>query len=153
MDRKTIFTLGLGLGLLLPAVAEAASAYATTDVNMRAGPGTNYPVLDVIPDNARVQIFGCMRQRSWCDVAYRGTRGWTSQNYLQVPYQNRRVPVRPRVYRPLGIPNATFSIGPYWDRHYRGRDFYHDRRRWDPRDRGDHRRHCREGRGHCRNNR
>ncbi|HEX2146602.1 MAG TPA: SH3 domain-containing protein, partial [Pseudorhizobium sp.] len=41
----------------------------------------------------------------------------------------------PQYYRPLGIPTVTFEIGNYWDRHYRGRDFYRDRDRWDRRDR------------------
>jgi uncharacterized protein YraI len=123
----------LGASLLTPAIAQAATGFATADVNLRGGPGTNYPVIDVIPDNARVTIYGCIRGRSWCDVSYAGARGWMSENYLQANYRSRRVPLEPRVYRYLGIPGITFSFGNYWNRHYRDRPFYHNRHRWDPR--------------------
>ncbi len=42
----------------------------------------------------------------------------------------RRVYVGPEYYRPLGIPTVVFSVGNYWDRYYRNRDFYRDRDRW-----------------------
>ena len=72
-----------------------------------------------------------MSSVNWCDVAFSGGRGWVSGNYVQASYQQRRVDVGPQYYRPLGIPIVTFEIGNYWDRHYRGRDFYRDRDRWD----------------------
>jgi uncharacterized protein YraI len=131
--KMQFLALALGAGLLTPAVAEAATGYATADVNLRGGPGTNYPVIDVIPDNARVTIYGCIRGRSWCDVGFAGARGWMSENYLQANYGNRRIPLAAPAYRSLGIPGITFSFGSYWNRHYRDRSFYHNRHHWDPR--------------------
>ncbi|MFN7126543.1 MAG: SH3 domain-containing protein [Allorhizobium sp.] len=114
----------------LPAVAEAATAFSTANVNMRSGPSTRYPAVIVVPAGTRVNIQGCMSSANWCDVSFAGYRGWVSGSYLQTTYSQRRVAVGPQYYRPLGIPTVTFSIGRYWDDHYRGRAFYRDRDRW-----------------------
>jgi uncharacterized protein YraI len=114
----------------LPAIAEAAPAFSTGNVNMRSGPSTQYPPVIVIPVGSQVDIRGCMSSANWCDVAYAGYRGWVSGSYLQASYSQRRVYVDPQYYRPLGIPTVTFSIGRYWDDHYRSRSFYRDRDRW-----------------------
>jgi Uncharacterized protein with a bacterial SH3 domain homologue len=133
MKRLRIIGAGLLVAAALPAIAEAANGYATANVNLRAGPSTGYPAVTVIPAGAGVDIYGCMSGANWCDVGFAGIRGWVSGSYLQAVYGERRVYVGPDYYRPLGIPSVTFSIGNYWDRHYRGRDFYRDRDRWDDR--------------------
>jgi uncharacterized protein YraI len=115
---------------VLPALAEAAPAFSTANVNMRSGPSTRYPAVVVIPVGTRVEILGCLSSANWCDVSFAGYRGWVSGSYLQTTYSQRRVYVEPEYYRPLGIPTVTFSIGRYWDDNYRNRDFYRDRDRW-----------------------
>lgn len=121
----------------VPSIADAAvRGFSTANVNMRSGPSTAYPAVTVIPVGAPVTIHGCMSSVNWCDVAFAGGRGWVSGNYVQAAYQQRRVNVGPRYYQPLGIPTVTFQVGNYWDRHYRGRDFYRDRDRWDRGGRG-----------------
>lgn len=130
MKKLRIFALSAAFVAVLPGLAAAANAYSTANVNMRSGPSTQYPPVLVIPAGVRVDIQGCMRAANWCDVAYAGYRGWVSGSYLQTTYSQRRVYVDPQYYRPLGIPTITFSIGSYWDRHYRDRDFYRDRDRW-----------------------
>ncbi|WP_454853206.1 SH3 domain-containing protein [Rhizobium binxianense] len=119
-----------GLLMLAPAVAEAAEGYATANVNMRAGPSTQYPAVTVIPAGESVEIHGCLADVPWCDVEFYGGRGWVAGRYVQAIYQQRRVYVDPQYYRPLGIPTVVFSVGNYWDRYYRDRDFYRDRDRW-----------------------
>lgn len=116
--------------LLAPAIAEAAEGYATANVNMRAGPSTQYPAVTVIPAGESVEIHGCLADVPWCDVEFYGGRGWVAGRYVQALYQSRRVYVGPEYYRPLGIPTVVFSVGNYWDRYYRGRDFYRERDRW-----------------------
>lgn len=127
----------------LPAIAEAAPAFSTANVNMRSGPSTRYPAVFVVPAGSRVDIRGCLSSANWCDVSVAGYRGWISGSYLQTSYSQRRVYVEPEYYRPLGIPTVTFSVGRYWDDHYRGRSFYRERDRWsngpDWRDDGDRR--------------
>lgn len=118
--------------MTVPSIADAAvRGFSTANVNMRSGPSTSYPAVTVIPVGSPVTIHGCMSSVNWCDVAFSGGRGWVSGNYVQASYQQRRVYVGPQYYRPLGIPTVTFEVGNYWDRHYRGRDFYRDRDRWD----------------------
>jgi uncharacterized protein YraI len=116
--------------LLAPAAAEAAEGFATANVNMRAGPSTQYPAVTVIPAGESVEIHGCLADVPWCDVEFYNGRGWVAGRYVQALYQQRRVYVDPQYYRPLGIPTVVFSVDSYWDRNYRNRDFYGQRDRW-----------------------
>ncbi|WP_283195689.1 SH3 domain-containing protein [Rhizobium sp. AN80A] len=116
--------------LLAPVAAQAAEGFATANVNMRAGPSTQYPAVTVIPAGESVQIYGCLADVPWCDVEFYNGRGWVAGRYVQALYQQRRVYVDPQYYRPLGIPTVVFSVGNYWDRYYRDRSFYGQRERW-----------------------
>lgn len=117
--------------VVAPSIADAAvRGAATANVNMRSGPSTGYPAVDVIPVGAPVTIYGCMSSVNWCDVAFVGGRGWVSGNYVQATYRSNRVYVAPDYYEGLGIPMVTFDVGSYWGRYYRDRDFYRDRDRW-----------------------
>ncbi|WP_424134415.1 SH3 domain-containing protein [Roseomonas chloroacetimidivorans] len=126
---RSAFLPAAALLLALAAPASAAPGFATGNVNLRAGPGTNYPQVTVVPAGAPVEIFGCLEGYSWCDVGFGQVRGWVSSNYLQNLYESRRVPLveyAPRV----GVPIIAFSFGDYWGSHYRGRPWYADRDRW-----------------------
>ncbi|MCQ8784298.1 SH3 domain-containing protein [Mangrovibrevibacter kandeliae] len=127
---KTLLGAALMIGTLgLAGTASAqAVAIATTDVNLRAGPSTGYPAVDVVPSGDNVRVYGCLEQRSWCDVSYGGIRGWMSSDYLAYFDRGRRY-TGPRVV--ASAPIVTFSVGNYWGRYYRGRSFYRDRDRWD----------------------
>ncbi|MBP0445546.1 SH3 domain-containing protein [Roseomonas sp. SSH11] len=115
------------LGLAGPALA--APGFATGNVNLRAGPGTNYPQVTVVPAGAQVEIFGCLQGYSWCDVGFGHIRGWVSSNFLQYLYEERRVPL-PQYAPQAGVPVVTFQFGNYWRDHYRGRSWYAERDRW-----------------------
>lgn len=119
--------------LVAPALAQAAEGFATANVNMRSGPSTRYPAVSMIPVGESVEIHGCLADLPWCDVSFYGGRGWVAGRYVQADYRRNRVYVEPRYYRPLGIPTVVFQFDSYWDRNYRGRDFYRerDRRDWE----------------------
>ncbi len=56
-------------------------------LNVRSGPGTQYPVTSRIPDNGiNVRVFNCVSvpgySWKWCRVDYRGNRGWAYAKYL-----------------------------------------------------------------------
>ncbi|WP_086993676.1 SH3 domain-containing protein [Rhizobium sullae] len=130
MKRTLLKIAATGMLLLVPLIAQAAEGFATTNVNMRAGPSTAYPAVTVVPAGESIEIYGCLADVPWCDVEFYGGRGWVHGRYIQALYQQRRVYVGPQYYRPLGIPVVVFSFGSYWDRYYRDRDFYRDRDRW-----------------------
>jgi uncharacterized protein YraI len=121
--------------MALPGAAAAQvlafAVYGTT--NMRAGPGTQYPVIAKIAGGSAVHIYGCIPERVWCDAQVQGVRGWVNSNRLEFAYGGRRVPLV-QYYSYFGAPYVHFDFG-YWDRHYRYKPWYHDRDRWRDRDR------------------
>lgn len=127
--------LAFWLGPLLFAVSVAASAqeaFTTRSVNVRAGPDTSYPAVAVLGSGTPVEVMGCLDDWSWCDVVFADNRGWVYSPYLSYVYQGSRVPFYS--YAPtFGIPIVTFSVGPYWDRYYRGRPWYGRRDFWERR--------------------
>jgi uncharacterized protein YraI len=126
---------------MVPTMASATTpARVVTDLNVRAGPGTQYPAVSVFPRNSRVTVIGCTRGITWCDVSGRGVRGWVSARFLEMTHRGDRL-IGPAYGASIGLPIISFQIGSYWDHHYRDRSWYRDRSRWDPhwdrgRDRG-----------------
>lgn len=129
MKRRLLAMAALVASLLLPAAAEAANAYATGNVNMRAGPGTAYPKITTVQRGDAIDVYGCVAGWSWCDVGWRGARGWVSGNYIEMIYAQQRVEL-PRYAPRIGVPVITFGIESYWDRWYVNRPFYRERERW-----------------------
>ncbi|MGE0231256.1 MAG: SH3 domain-containing protein [Flavobacteriaceae bacterium] len=114
---------------LFAAPALAATAQVTADLNMRAGPSTRYPVITTVPYGHSVTVYGCLQGYSWCDVSWRGSRGWVSANYLNYRYADTWRPI-PSWGTRIGVPLITFSFGDYSYRHYRNYDWYRYRDRW-----------------------
>jgi uncharacterized protein YraI len=133
--KKTFTTLSALLLSSIAVPALAQDARVVTDLNMRAGPGTQYPVVTTIPGGRAVDIHGCEGSLNWCDVSWRGNRGWVYSDYLNYTHDRRTRPVAEWGTR-LDLPIVSFSFGDYADRHYRGMPWYSDRGRWDD----DHRR-------------
>ena len=72
--------LAFAAALFLGTAANAA--ISTTDLNMRSGPGTDYPVVGVIPANSQVAIEDCAAGTMWCMVDAGGVQGWADSGYL-----------------------------------------------------------------------
>lgn len=130
MKRITLSVAATVAGLVIgPSLASALTAMTTEPTSLRAGPASDFPVVDRIPDDARVTVHGCVRAYRWCDISWRDARGWVSGDELAYFYQQRYVPVVE--YGPrIGLPIVVFSFDTYWDRYYRGRPFYGERTRW-----------------------
>jgi uncharacterized protein YraI len=111
-----------------PALAQRATAgYVVRTTTMRAGPDYDYPAVRRVGRNVRVDIYGCLRDRSWCDAGYRSDRGWIPGRDLVADYRGRRQNIA--LYPGIGI--LSFIFGSYWDSHYRTRNFYAERPRWE----------------------
>ena len=70
--------------ILVAGPALAISGYSTAHLNLRSGPGTQYPVVGVMEYNVRSQITGCIADYSWCAITVAGLNGWASAEYLVV---------------------------------------------------------------------
>jgi uncharacterized protein YraI len=121
--------VALAAMLAMPGAAAAANAIVTAELRVRAGPSTEFPVVGTVPARAEVDVNGCVRGYSWCDISWRDERGWVSADYLQYYYQERYVPLIE--YGPtIEVPIVVFSIDTYWGHYYRHRPWYHRRVHW-----------------------
>lgn len=79
----------IGLVSLVGAASFAAAALAvpavfspTGHLNVRSGPGFQYPVVAQMPANTRFPVTGCLQDYSWCSVVVNNVTGWASAPYL-----------------------------------------------------------------------
>lgn len=117
------------LALAVPALAQAADGFVTGNVNLRAGPDSEYPLIVTVPVGTPVNIQGCTTGWEWCDVITMGTRGWVAGTFIQYQYQNQPVLVQ-EYGANIGIPIVSFVIGTYWSNYYSNRPFYRQRNNW-----------------------
>ena len=127
--KRLLCTAIIALTFGAPLIASASPGFITASLNLRSGPDTDYPPVDVLPAGIGVDIQGCIDGYTWCDVIVDGNRGWVAGQYVQYEYENRRVYVHDYGAR-IGIPIVAFALGAYWDSYYRQRPWYHDRERW-----------------------
>jgi uncharacterized protein YraI len=134
--RRLLFSSPLRLGLVLLGLCGAASAASAQDIawtathaNLRTGPDSGYPRILTVPAGEAVEVLGCIDDWSWCDIYWRGERGWISAGLLEYDYSGNRVDVYDYgAY--TGWPVVTFVLGSYWHDHYHDRYWYRDRHYW-----------------------
>ncbi|WP_246472746.1 SH3 domain-containing protein [Pelagibacterium limicola] len=115
--RKNMVRGGLAalMTLVMTVGAYAWTATATTSVNVRSGPGTNFRVIDVLQRGQQVEVEYC--RGSWCfvDQGRYGPNGWVSANYLAQSH----VPPRPPHWTPNPPPpphwNPYPPRPPHWN--------------------------------------
>lgn len=138
--RWMLIALVAGTPLAANAVQQG---FTVRDTEVFAGPSDEFPPVGVLGANSGVNIVGCLRDWSWCDVIFSRYRGWVYAADLAVPYHNDRVVVierGPQIGPALGLVVLAFSLNTYWDRHYRSEPWYREREQWARRVRveGDH---------------
>jgi uncharacterized protein YraI len=116
-------------GLFIATSAFAQTAYLSHRTSLRAGPDARYPQVAWINAGATVSVNGCVQGYRWCDVSVNGIHGWANARHLQYGYQNRRVIVYGNGLA-FGAPIVGFTVGTYWDNHYRDRPWYHHNGYW-----------------------
>jgi uncharacterized protein YraI len=110
--------------------ALAYPAQVVGDLNLRAGPAADFPVVRVLPSGLRVEVVGCESDYQWCDVDAEGQRGWVYARYLEATFESRPVVVA-QEGRAVGLPVVTFVVGTYWGSYYRDRYWYDRWHHWD----------------------
>jgi uncharacterized protein YraI len=115
--------------LLAPTAALAAPGIVTVSTGLRAGPGAGFPLVDRVPEGARVNIHGCLRGNAWCDVSFSDDRGWVSAEYLEYLYRNHYVYL-PDYADEVDVPVVPFVLSSYWSSYYEGRPWYRRHAYW-----------------------
>ena len=64
---------------------------ASTDLNVRAGPGPNYEIVGVIGADQQASVEGCAQGSKWCRVTFSGGSGWAYSDYLIGTFDGREV--------------------------------------------------------------
>lgn len=95
-------------GLAGVSVAQAASATATTDLNIRSGPGPQYASIGFIATGKSADVQGCLQGSKWCQVSYNGTSGWAYSDYLTADLSGTAVVLTDR-YPDVGVPVVTYK--------------------------------------------
>ena len=129
---KTLAGLASALVALtaLPAHVQAQQmAYVSKEVNLRAGPSSDFPVVAILGAGVNITVEGCMSDYRWCDVSVGPNRGWLYAGNIVYPYQGANVPLL-TYGSAIGIGVIAFSVGSYWDDYYRFRPWYPQRQHW-----------------------
>lgn len=82
MNTLKITCFGLLFSLFVGSPTLAADAITTVELNQRAGPGTSFRVLQVIPAREPVIVIVCEDGSGWCEVDHFGLIGWVASRYL-----------------------------------------------------------------------
>lgn len=94
--------------MALSAPALAFTSFATAHLNIRSGPGPQYPVIEMINYNDRVEVSGCLKDVSWCAVTAGGVAGWAAGEYLAYDAPGAVVQL-PTAGDALSIPVLTYQ--------------------------------------------
>jgi len=83
-------------------------ASATTDLNIRNGPGPEFAVVGVINANDTAAVTGCIAGSQWCSVSYNGIQGWSYSTYLTTDFGGQQIVLAepPPV---LALPTITYD--------------------------------------------
>lgn len=104
MGRSIGWVLAGALVALSGSSAFAASAVVLRDLNVRAGPGTNFRVIGSVRGGTNIEVVGCTP--AWCSIA------WPNAAFVSAAYLGFNGPA-PYVAGPLVVPAvAAVPVAP-----------------------------------------
>src|SRR5215212_2324902 len=84
LNKIAIAGAAAAASLLMSSAALAATAFSTTSLNVRSGPGTGYAVVDRLYAGEQVTVDRCVPGYRWCHVdTAAGADGWVSAASLR----------------------------------------------------------------------
>lgn len=86
--------------------AQARPVLVTADLNVRTGPGTQYPSVGVIRGGSNAEVGRCYT--GWCEISWGPLRGFSSQAYLD------GFGPPPAAYAPPPPPPVYYGPRPYY---------------------------------------
>lgn len=132
-SRKTVmkssFVIAALWAICVSSPVLAANGSTAEGTQMYAGPSTEYPQVMRLAGGLQVTIHGCMTSWAWCDVSWRGNRGWVSAASLAYHLDQNRLPIADYGAQ-VGLPHVGFKLNSYWETHYRERPWYAERSLW-----------------------
>jgi uncharacterized protein YraI len=88
---------------------QTVTAVPRLNLRMRAGPGTNFTQLGLVPGGTSLAVLGRNEAASWILVEYRGVRGWLAAWYCNISGNLNSVPVASGTSVPTPPPAGTPS--------------------------------------------
>jgi uncharacterized protein YraI len=87
-------------------------ALATTNVNMRSGPGTDTAIVTTIPGGSTVRVSGCNGE--WCAVTWNGRSGFAIARSLDTGARQARMRPPPGAYVAEAEPPVVYAAPGYY---------------------------------------
>jgi uncharacterized protein YraI len=107
MKRAFVFAAALTFAAIGTAQAQTTGT-ATTDLNIRSGPGPEQPVIGLIKAHHNARILGCIEGSLWCQIDYRGQIGWSYSQYMSLKAGGGTIVVREPAHV-ASIPVITYN--------------------------------------------
>ncbi|PWJ82243.1 SH3 domain-containing protein [Pseudaminobacter salicylatoxidans] len=85
-----IAAVGALFALTGTALADTAVS-AVTDLNVRAGPGPQYPIIGLLAAGQRATLNGCLENSKWCTIAEAQGQGWVYSDYVTAEFGGSQV--------------------------------------------------------------
>jgi len=84
MKRPTILFLAGSVvaGIVASTPALAVKAFATVHLNIRTGPGEQFPIAGEMRWNTEGEVSGCTADYVWCHISTANGIGWAAAHYL-----------------------------------------------------------------------
>lgn len=89
-------------------LAQTTTATATAELNIRSGPGPQYPSVGFIASGDTTIVDGCLQGSKWCQVNYEGVSGWSYSDYLTADLSGQAVVLTER-YPDVGLATVTYE--------------------------------------------
>jgi len=109
---RNILLLATTAILALGGAAHAQTqVQATTNLNVRSGPGPNHPVIGVLNAGQAATLNGCLANSKWCSIAEAGGEGWVYSDYLAGDFGGQQVVLTNRPADAVKVVEAPANMG------------------------------------------
>jgi uncharacterized protein YraI len=110
MRKISLMTAAALLALGGAAYADT-QVQATTNLNVRSGPGPNHPVIGVLAAGQAATLKGCIADSKWCSIAEAGGDGWVYSDYLTGDFNGQAVVLTERPADSVQIVEPPANMG------------------------------------------
>lgn len=93
--RNLFVSTAIAASVMAGAASAQTMATASTDLNIRSGPGNTHEVIGVIGSGDEVSVSGCIESANWCQVTSGATSGWAYGDYLTTKVGEQVEPLYP----------------------------------------------------------